>query len=90
MHNQRLGLFFWGARHRANHTLVGIVGISPERNGPSTGTCSGKSCVLGQEMKIQEVGLSVEQEEKHPPACQAGDMGWRWLQRGSMLLDGNA
>lgn len=54
---------------------MGIVGISPERNGPSTGICSGKSCILGQEMKTQEVGLSVEQGEKHPPACQPGGHG---------------
>lgn len=71
----KVGSFLWGARHRANHTLVGIVGISPERNGPSPGIGSGKSCILGQEMKTQEVGLSVEQGEKHPPACQPGGHG---------------
>lgn len=53
-------VFSLGARHRANHTLVGMVGISPERNGPSTGIPSGKSCILGQEMKTQEVGLNVK------------------------------
>lgn len=51
---------FLGTRHRASHTLVGMDGISPERNGPSTGIHSGKSCILGQEMKTQEVGFLVE------------------------------
>lgn len=69
---------------------MGIVGISPERNDPSTGICSGKSCILGQEMKTQEVGLSVEQGEKHPPACQPGGHGKGWPQRGSMFPGGKA
>jgi hypothetical protein len=48
-----------GARHRANRTPVGQAGISPERNGHSTGNHSGKNCILRQEMKTQEVGLRV-------------------------------
>lgn len=61
-----------GTRHRANHTLVSTAGISPERNGPSTGIHSGKRCILGQEMKTQEVGLLVEYGEKHPSASEPG------------------
>lgn len=53
-HDRRVCLMFW-AGHRAKGTPVGCGGIPPERNGRPTGTPSGKRCILGQEMKFQEV-----------------------------------